>query len=693
MVAPVRRPPRPGPVVGWPLSPAQRATLDALAATVVPIAATPEGGGVAVATLVAERLARFPADKRRDLLRALTVFGHPLASLLTTGRLRRFAARDADGRAAMLETWLTSRLALCRTIAQGLRRLLLALYYGDPRSHAGIGYLGPYHERVPAFPWEGPVPGTPSDDEPVARGPAPQLPPPTPTPALTRPGATAPLPRSADVVVIGTGAGGAVAACRLAEAGRRVVMLEAGPLVQSDEFSEQDAALTERLWADQGLRATDDLSLIMAQGTAVGGSTTINWMIMLRAADHVLLEWKQRFGTVGMAPYEMADAYARIEAEVHARLVPDDAHSPSNRLILDGAKALGWSARAGHINAKGCLRCGFCSTGCRYEARQGMLVTFVPRALAAGATLVPDARAERIEVVEAGPRGRKRVTVVRTDPATGAPRTETIEAPVVVLAGGAVGTPLLLQRSGLGSPAVGRYLRVHPVSAVVGLYDRPIYSAGGIPLTTLCDEFSATGANGYGTWIETPPTHPTLLSAALPGFGADHRALMRRFPDLAALLVLTRDGAELDVSSGEVRARPDGTASIRYALTPTDARHLASGLEHAARLHLANGAQEILTTHTRPIRIRHEADLAAIGTASLAPNDVALFTAHVNGTCRLGVDPATSGANPDGQVHGVPGVYVMDGSLLPTGLGVNPQATIMAISSMLADRLLARNAV
>jgi choline dehydrogenase-like flavoprotein len=285
------------------------------------------------------------------------------------------------------------------------------------------------------------------------------------------------------------------------------------------------------------------------------------------------------------------------------------------------------------------------------------------------------------------------VTVVRTDPATGLPRTETIEAPVVVLAGGAVGTPLLLQRSGLGSPAVGRYLRVHPVSAVVGLYDRPIYSAGGIPLTTLCDEFSATGANGYGTWIETPPTHPTLLSAALPGFGADHRALMRRFPDLAALLVLTRDGAELDVSSGEVRARPDGTASIRYALTPTDARHLALGLEHAARLHLANGAQEILTTHTRPIRIRHEADLAAIGTASLAPNDVALFTAHVNGTCRLGVDPATSGANPDGQVHGVPGVYVMDGSLLPTGLGVNPQATIMAISSMLADRLLARNAV
>ncbi|MFN9453255.1 MAG: GMC family oxidoreductase N-terminal domain-containing protein [Gemmatimonadota bacterium] len=693
VIAPSRRPARAAPATRAALSSAERDTLAALVATVVPVAATPAGGDVDVAQLFVERLTRLPADKRRDLRRALAVFGHPLAALLTTASWRRFAARDAAAREAFLDEWLSSRVSLCRTVGQGLRRFLLALYYGDPRSHEGIGYLGPYHDRVPAFSWEGPVPGTPSDAEPVARGPAPQLPPPAPTPALARPGPAAPPPPSPAGIVIGPGAGGGVAACRFAEAGRSVVILEAGPLVQSDEFDERDAPLTERLWADQGLRTTNDLSLIMAQGAAVGGSTTINWMIMLRAADDVLLEWQRRFGTVGMAPHEMAEAYARIEDEVHARMVPDDAHSPANRLILDGAKALGWSARAGAINARGCLRSGFCSVGCRYNAKQGTLLTFIPRAIAAGATLVPDARAVRITVAEPGPRGRKRVTVVRTDRASGATTTAVVEAPVVVVAGGAVETPVLLQRSGLGSRAVGRYLRVHPVSAVVGLYDRPIYSAGGIPLTTLCDEFSATGANGYGTWIETPPTHPTLLSAALPGFGQAHHELMRRFPELAALLVLTRDGADLDASSGEVRSRADGTASIRYALTPADARHLATGLTHAAQLHLANGAQEVLTTHTRPVRVRQAADLDAVREASLAPNDVALFTAHVNGTCRLGTDPATSGADPDGQLHGAPGVFVLDGSLLPTGLGVNPQATIMAISSLLADRMLARRAV
>lgn len=692
MVAPVRRAARPTQHAGWPLTGAQRNTLRALAECVVPVATTPEGGGVDVAQVVAERLMRLPEHKRTDLLRAVTVFGHPLAALLTTGSFTRFSSRTSDARAAMLDTWLVSRVALMRTVASGLRRIILAFYYGDPRSHASIGYLGAYHERVPAFPWEGPAPGETSDDEPIARGPLPQLPPPAPTPRMTAPGSAA-LPTSVDVIVIGTGAGGAVAACRLAEAGRQVVILESGPLLQSDSFDEQDAAGTERLWADQGLRATDDASLVMAQGTAVGGSTTVNWMIMLRAPDHVLIEWARRFGTQGMGPAQMAEAYDRVEAETHTRMFPEDAHSPLNRIILDGATSLGWSARGGAINAKGCLRCGFCSQGCRYDARQGTLVSYLPRAVSAGATLVPDAEALRIEVVESGPRGRKRVHVRRYNRAAGTTREETIEAPVVIVAGGAVGTPLLLQRSGLGSPAVGRYLRVHPVSGIAGVYDRPLYAAAGTPLTTLCDEFLTKGVNGYGTWIETPPMHPMLVSTALPGGAAEHRALMRRFAELGVLLVLTRDGADLDASSGEVRALKNGRTSIRYALTPPDAANLRQGLEAAARLHLANGAREVLSLHTTPVTIRREEDFEALRTASVAPNDVSLFTAHVNGTCRLGTDPATSGANPDGQVHGVPGVYVFDGSLLPTGLGVNPQATIMAVSSLLTDRLMARNFV
>lgn len=679
----------PSPVV---LTPLERRTLEALARTIAPDAALPAGGAVDLVPVVAERLGRMPAPLQRDLRLALAVFGHPLAALLTAGSRRRFAAMDDAARAAFLERWLTSGLAPLRTIAQALRRLVLALWYGDPRSHAGIGYLGPFHRRAPAYPWEGPAPGITRDDEPIARSDDPAAPLPAPKPAIPVP-AVRDLPRDADVVVIGSGAGGAVAACRFAEAGRRVVVLEEGPLVQSDAFTEEDAPLTERLYADQGLRTTDDLSLTMVQGATVGGGTTINWMIMLRAAEYVFEEWKRRFGTVGMSPAEMALAYARIEAETHARLVPDDAHSPANRLILDSAARLGWHARAGHVNARGCVRSGFCSHGCRYDAKQGTLVTYLPRAIAAGAVLVPEARAERITVVEPGPRGRKRVHVTRRDPATGAVTRHEIDAPVVVVAGGAVGTPLLLQRSGLGGPAVGKYLRVHPVSGVAGVYDQPLYAGGGMPMTTLCDEFSNRNGTGYGVWIETPPTHPMLVAAALPGFGAAHRSLMTQFAHLGILLVLTRDGADLDASSGQVRADRTGRTRIRYALTPADADNLRHGLVAAAEMHLAAGAREILSLHTTPVRVRTRADLDEIRRRPMGPNQLALFTAHVNGTCRIGTNPATAGADPDGQVHGAPGVYCLDGSLLPTGLGVNPQATIMALSSLLSDRMLARGAV
>ncbi len=691
MIAPRRpQPRRAAAPAGWPLTARQRETLAAAAACIVPVAATPEGGTVDVVALLAERLARLPATKRDDLLLAVRVFGSWWGALAATGSFRRFAKRDAAGRDQFLQACLTSRTAIFRTIAQGIRRLVLAVYYGDPRAHQSIGYLGPYHTRVPAFPWEGPAPGVSTDDEPIARGPAPQLPPPDPMPAMLPPAATAPLPATADVVVIGTGAGGGVAAARLAEAGWDVVVLEEGSLVQSDEFSEDDAEMTERLLAEQGTRTSDDLSLTMVQGVCVGGGTTVNWMIMLRAADHVFAEWTRRFGTVGMSAEQMAVAYERIEHETHTRLVPDDAHSPSNRLILDGAASLGWKARGAHVNAKGCVRSGFCTHGCRYDAKQGTLVTFIPRAVAAGARLVPDARAERIDIVEPGPRGRKRVTVTRRDPLTGRQWTETIEAPTVVVAAGAVGTPLLLQRSGLGSPAVGRYLRVHPVSGVAGVFQRSIYSAAGLPMTTLCDEFANQDGNGYGTWIETPPTHPTVMSAALQGFGATHRAVMTRFANLGVLLVLTRDGAELDASSGEVRVGRNGRTSITYRLTAPDLRHLRRGVDAAAELAFAAGASEVVSLHADPVVARRPDELAAMATRPWEPNDFSLFTAHVNGTCRLGVDPATSGADPNGQVHGAPGVYVFDGSLLPTGLGVNPQATIMAIASMLSDRLIDR---
>jgi choline dehydrogenase-like flavoprotein len=297
---------------------------------------------------------------------------------------------------------------------------------------------------------------------------------------------------------------------------------------------------------------------------------------------------------------------------------------------------------------------------------------------------------ERITIAErSGAFPLKRLTVRHT-PSNDRARDIGIEAPIIVVAGGAVETPVLLQRSGMGGGGVGRFLRVHPVSGLIGTYDRTIHGSAGIPLTAVCDEFLRLDAAGYGTWIECPPLHPGLAAAAVPGIGSAHRDLMLKFPNLGSLIVLTRDGAERGRSNGDVCARRDGSISIRYRLGRTDAAHLETGLVAAAQLHFAAGATEVRSGHSRPVILRSPAEVDRLRSRSLAPNDVSLFSAHVNGTCRLGTDPRIVGTDPHGERFGAPGVFVADGSLLPTAPGVNPQETIMALSTVVAERIAAR---
>ena len=714
------------------LTPTCRATLLAAARRILPPDATAAAVEASVA-IVDGWMAAMAPEKARELARAIAIFGGVGAALVTSGIARPFARLTDAQQDRMLERWGASRVPVQRTILQGIRRLLLAAYYSRDEATRPIGYRGPMHDRDELEPWEGPVPGVATDDEPVARAPVqaraqarggpPQrevakdpgadhhqnAAPPTGTPRdvihaspvrRAYPGVTVGAELAdgtrirADVVVIGSGAGGSVMAARLAESGREVVILEEGGFYTAPDFTEREAEMTAALYADRGLRATDDLSVAMLQGSAVGGGTTINWMIMLRTRDWVLEEWAAHAGTVGMSPADLAPVFDLVERETHARPVPDDAHSPNNRIVLDGARTLGWRAEPARINARGCVRSGFCGFGCRYDAKQGTLVTYLPRAFAAGARLYADVRADRVELIERGTATRlprKRVTASVLDRATGRPRgTITVEAPVVVLAGGAVGTPVLLQRSGMGGGGVGDWLRLHPTTAVVGVYDHDVDGAAGIPLSAMCDEFLRHDADGYGFWLECPPLHPMLAAAATPGFGAEHAACMREFARIGSVISLVRDGADRELSNGAVRARRGGGTSLTYRLGPRDRAHFVESMEAAARLHLACGAREVRTLHTQPVRATTERDLAEIRTRSVAPNDVALFSAHVNGTCRMGRDPRTSGVTPDlAERHGVRGLFVCDGSILPTSPGVNPQETIMALATVLAGRIAA----
>jgi choline dehydrogenase-like flavoprotein len=686
-----------------PLSPAARRTLEALCRRIAPPPGTTSPPIDLVGEIDRRLIGLEPATERRiDML--LRFLDTRLGALLLTGRARPIT-RQTDGELdGTLDAWQRSPRAARRSVWQALRRLILASYYTTPAAHASIGYLGPPHRRLPRYEWEGPPVGRPSAAEPIVRVASAierialfdTFSPPPPTPAAF----AAALVRGrdvrgehvvrCDVCVIGSGAGGGVAADRLARAGRSVIVLEEGPFVASAEMNEDEAGMTARLYADAGARATADLAFTLLQGRNVGGGATINWMIMLRPQPSVMHEWAVDHGAELLGEAQLGPALARIEAEVHARVVPADAHAPYNRVILDGAARLGWRASAAAINADGCIRAGTCGLGCRYGAKRGAHALHLPRAAEHGARIYDDTRVDRIEVARGRAGGAlKRIVATTFDRSRRAPAGRLIvEASTVVLAAGAVGTPVILQRSGFGGGGVGRFLRLHPTTAVFGEYDRPMYNAAGIPQSAVCTEF-LQGENGHGFWIECPPITPGLAAAALQGFGDVHRQRMTGFERRAALIVLVRDGVERHVSNGDVAARRNGSARIRYRLGAAEKRLLGAAVAAAARLHLAAGAGHATSLHIDAPAIRTEHDVEAAAALGFEPNRVSLFSAHVNGTCRMGVDPRSSGCTPDGERHGVKGIYICDGSLLPSAPGVNPHATIMAAASLVADRIAA----
>lgn len=657
------------------LSTTERATLEAVCDALVPALAADaddtallfalNGSAVGLAWAVEQAIGAHDDEAQRQLRRLLRMLEHPLTMRVLARRGQPFSALPQPDRERALLALATNPASQLRSGFQALKRLATFLFYsmtdedGTNPTWPVIGY-------------------TPSSN------------PPAPESRLVLTSVTEQTTLEYDVCVIGSGAGGGVVAGELAATGKRVLVLEAGGGYQPPSFDQHELVGMQRLYLDGGMTATRDLSIAILAGGALGGGTTVNWQSSFRLPDAVREEWAAASGCRFFAEESFTASLDAVSARLHVSR-DESIVNANNEALRRGCAELGYHWSVIPRNASGCdpEQCGHCVFGCRHGGKQSTPRTYLYDAQRNGnTTIIAGCRVDQISIVNGRVRG---VEAIATDPQTGQEYTVTVQAPVVVVAAGAIHSPTLLIRSGVTLPALGQNLFLHPTSGVAGTYDDRIESWYGPPQTIVCDHF-ADLEGGYGLRVETAPAHPGLLAMSVPWFGArDHRRRMQQAAHMASLIVLVRDR-----NSGRVRLNQHGQPMIEYRPGKQEQTLLKRGIADAARIHLAAGAREILTLHTRAHQLQRTADVTdeqidafcqRLGRAAIDRNWSLLYSAHQMGTCRMGTDARSAVCNPDGEVFGVQGLFVADASAFPLSSGVNPMLTVMALAHHTAQRI------
>ena len=645
------------------LSDAQRSLLALVCDTFVPaIDHEPDPSGL---------WARPASATGADAVLAITIEAMP-AELFTglSALLDAIAAQGFESASARSREQILKNLSLMGGDAavgvRALQGLTMFFAYGLPTDPA-TG-KNPNWE---AFGYPGPVAAPPQVEKPI-----------TPlVPSGDR------LELDADVVVVGSGAGGGVIAGTLAKQGLKVVVVEAGKYLNEADFNMLEIPAFMNSYWRGGPTPTADMNVSIQAGAGLGGGTVINWTNCLKTRPWVREQWAQEFGLEGVDGSE----YDRHLESVLTRIMANDDCSdlnPAQQRMQAGADALGWSftqtTRNTNPETYDPLVAGFMGFGDQSGSKQSTLVTYLQDAVDAGAEIIVNTSVRR--VTTAGGRANG-IDGIWTDPLSGRAAEVRVNAPRVVVACGSLESPALLLRSGIGGPAAGKYLRLHPCTAVLGRYAEDMKAWWGAPHAGLVDQYADNG-DGWG-WLVEGTQYTTAVAAAAVPFttAAEHKQGMADFGRTASFIGLLRDRGH-----GQITIDANGEAVPTYSITdPVDIANSYSAIESQIRLHAAAGAEAIASLAEGLPTWRTgdplEPFIERCRRVPLRAGGQRLFSAHQMGSCRMGTDPAESVAGPWGELHDTPGVWIGDGSAFPTSSGTNPMISVMALAHRTAEAI------
>ncbi len=484
-----------------------------------------------------------------------------------------------------------------------------------------------------------------------------------------------------DAVIVGSGAGGGIAAYELAKAGKRVVVLEAGRYVPSEKLTEMHAVTLGTMYADHGGQANSQGDITILQGACVGGSTVVNAALCFRTPDYYLKLWGEKYGLTNLTTEVLTPYFEKVEANLWVHPNEEFETSQGAEIIKEGLDALDLPQGIAKRNVKNCALTGFCFAGCKPERKQSMLVTYLPWAQAHGAEIYADTRVNLVLSENGVATG---VQAEMIDPDSGVKKADVIvNAPIVVLAAGPIQTPILLMKSGLANSSgqVGKNFACHPTISLTAEFDFKVDDFHGATHSLYMDKFTLPEDGGY--LLLNALEQPVFAgSSQNPGTGEPYVTFMEKYRNRIRLITLIHDQ-----NVGEVTYE-NGVKSINYTVDDADFDAMKEGLKTNARILFAAGATQVMipTALSTVLNSVDEVD-AAIDSLKNEKSQYPYVSFHPQGTCRMGADPATTVVSPTGETHDVKNLYVVDASLLPTSIGYNPSETVYALSNYISDQI------